>query len=113
MVKKESWSHNFLHVGANHNLGTVADHTKEETKEHLKPIKQAYESTKDLEPSTQKASMELAGVPKVVYKVGDHNLMVKPYQEEDNPMSGFAESTSHELYHAAGLGHLHRPSLCY
>lgn len=110
VAKKESWSHNFLHVGANHNLGTVADHTKEETKEHLKPIKQAYEASKDLEPATQSLYGTGQVSPKVIYKVGDHNLMVKPYQEEDNPMSGFAESTSHELYHAAGLGHLHQPS---
>lgn len=109
VVKKESWTHNFLHVGANKNLGIVADHTKEETKEHLKPVKQEYESGQH-EPST--AGLHGTGQvsPKVVYKVGDHNLMVKPYQEEDNPMSGFAESTSHELYHAAGLGHLHQPS---
>jgi hypothetical protein len=110
VAKKESWSNNFLHVGANKNLGVVADHTKEITKEHLKPVKQAYEEAKNLEPST--AGLHGTGQvsPKVVYKVGDHNLMVKPYQEEDNPMSGFAESTSHELYHAAGLGHLHQPS---
>lgn len=112
VAKKESWAHNFLHVGANKNLGVVSDHSKEETKEHLKPVKAAYESAhkEALEPST--AGLHGIGQvsPKVLYKVGDHSLMVKPYQEEDNPMSGFAESTSHDIYHAAGLGHLHQPS---
>lgn len=112
VVKRESWAHNYLHVGANKNLGTVSDHSLEQTHEHLKPVKEAYETSHKQAVEPETAGLHGIGQvsPKVVYKVGDHSLMVKPYQEEDNPMSGFAESTSHDLYHAAGLGHLHQPS---
>lgn len=54
--------------------------------------------------------------PKVLYRVpvagesGTQRLMVKPYHESGAPLSGWAESTSQHLYHAAGIGDLHQKS---
>jgi hypothetical protein len=53
--------------------------------------------------------------PKVVYHIphenGTHKLIVKPYMEEDLPLSGWAESSSQDLYHAANIPHLHQKSV--
>lgn len=52
--------------------------------------------------------------PKVTYKINDgiasHHFLVKPYLEAESPLSGWNESTSQELYHAAEIPHLHQKS---
>jgi hypothetical protein len=110
--KRETWAHNLLFAGSNQNLGRVVNHEKETPQEHLKPIKQAYESAQSEAMEPHSAGLHGVGQvsPKMVYHVGDHKFMVKPYQEEENPLSGFSEASSSALYSTAGLGHLHQPS---
>lgn len=112
IIKRESWGHHLLFAGSNQNLGRVANHEKEQTHEHLKPIKQAFETASGEAFEPDSAGLHGIGQvsPKLVYNVGDHKLMVKPYQEEENPLAGFNEASSQALYSAAGIGHLHQPS---
>jgi ADP-ribose pyrophosphatase YjhB (NUDIX family) len=114
--KNESiWAHHLLYAGSSqHPTGKVSRAENEDTHEHLKPLKNAYETAltanKAIEPNN--AGLHDVGQvsPKVVYNVGEHKLMVKPYEEEEHPTAGWAESTSQHLYHTAGLGHLHQQS---
>ena len=114
--KNESiWAHHLLYAGSSqHPTGRVSRAENEDTHEHLKSIKSEYETAltanKAIEPNN--AGLHDVGQvsPKVVYNVGDHKLMVKPYEEEEHPTAGWAESTSQHLYHTAGLGHLHQQS---
>lgn len=111
------WAHPMMYASstsAQDNQGKVVDVSHEETPEHHKSIKQAYEegvnSTNAVAP--QNAGLHDMGLssPKAVYHIGNHKFMVKPYEEEDYPLSGWAESASQKLFHAAGLGHLHQKS---
>jgi hypothetical protein len=114
--KNESiWAHHLLYAGSSqHPTGKVSRAENEDTHEHLKSIKSEYETAltanKAIEPNN--AGLHDVGQvsPKVVYNVGEHKLMVKPYEEEEHPTAGWAEATSQHLYHTAGLGHLHQQS---
>jgi hypothetical protein len=116
LTKSEStWAHHLLYAGSlQHPTGRISRAENEETHEHLKPLKAAYEQQlKDntaIEPNN--AGLHDVGQisPKVVYHVNEHKLMVKPYEEEEHPTSGWGESTSQHLYHAAKIGHLHQQS---
>lgn len=112
---ESTWAHHLLYAGSSqHPTGKVSRAENEEPHEHLKPLKNQYETSlkenKAIEPNN--AGLHDIGQisPKVVYNVGEHKLMVKPYEEEEFPTSGWAESTSQHLYHTAGLGHLHQQS---
>lgn len=112
---ESTWAHHLLYAGSlQHPTGRVSNSAKEETLEHLKPLKHQYETllkeNEAIEPNN--AGLHDIGQisPKVVYNVGEHKLMVKPYEEEDHPTSGWAEATSQNLYHTVGLGHLHQHS---
>ena len=48
--------------------------------------------------------------PKVVYHADKNKFLVKPYLEKKTPLSGWSESSSQELYKAAGIPHLHQKS---
>jgi len=112
---ENGWAHTLLYQGSTqHPKGISTDASKEETLEHLKPIKDAYEANMNSHNAIEANNAGLHDVgqisPKAVYHIGEHKLMVKPYEEEMVPLAGWAEGSSQALYHAAGLGHLHQHS---
>lgn len=113
LQKRSEWAHHLLYAGSTQGVD-VAKPDTEETHESLKPLKSEYEASLASKEAIEPHNAGLHDIgqmsPKVVYHVGDHKLMVKPYGEEDHPLAGWGEATSQALYHSAGLGHLHQKS---
>lgn len=116
---KKHWGHDFISKYST--FRGPADHIQETTQPHLGHIEEAYHShINKAEPiDPENADLHDTGwmSPKVIYKlpVAGHEkpqkVMVKPYSEKGEPLSGWAEASSQHLYHAAGIGHLHQKSV--
>jgi Phosphatidylinositol 3- and 4-kinase. len=82
--------------------------------ELLSLYNKAVNSTNPIAPTDSDLHQVGMGSPKVLYRLpyegGFHKAIVKPYMEEENPISGWSESTSQELYQAAEIPHLHQKS---
>jgi len=113
LKKSSAWAHHLLYAGSTQGQD-LADSSAEPVHETLKPLKHEYESALSSEDAIEPHNAGLHDIGqvshKVVYKVGSNKLMVKPYAEEEQPLSGWSEGASQAIYHAAGLGHLHQRS---
>jgi hypothetical protein len=60
--------------------------------------------------SGSEAGFGIGATPKIVLRSGDKTYIKKPYSLPSRPLQGWAEATSQELYHSAGIGDLHQKS---
>lgn len=99
-----------------------ADHAGEATLPHLRHLEAAWHhhtrhgQGHGVIPENDDLHGDTGISPKAVYKLpvdGHHEhqrFMVKPYHDADNELAGWSEATSQQLYHAAGIGHVHQKS---
>ena len=84
------------------------DHTYHEV--NSKPVSKQYENMLSSSSKVHDTMPEFKdkGISsKMVHQSGDDIFMTKPYHDQRHlPLAGFSIMTSHNLYHAGGLGHL-------
>ena len=120
-LQKSALAHEHLRHATLEPSEQHADHAGEATMPHLRHLEAAWTKHQRLDgqgtiPENHDLHGDTGISPKAVYKlpVDGHTehqrLMVKPYHDVDNELAGWSEATSQQLYHAAGIGHVHQRS---